>query len=349
MCFGDKVSQDTKKINKQLKKRRREMDNEVRLLLLGTGGSGKSTFAKQMKIIFSSGFKREELEEFKRILHNNIISSIRMLVQQAATWELELDKMNETHASFVMDSNTLKGDVTPEMVPHIKALWKDPAIQKVFSRSNQFSLPSSCKYCMDNLENISKPDYLPDVNDILNARQKTTGVIETIFLIDDIVFTMVDVGGQKNERRKWIHCFEGVSSVIYCVGLSDYDCVMVEDSTTNMMIDSFENWTEVSNNKWFKDIPIMLFLNKHDLFQEKATIANLKDCFPEYDGALNPEHALEFIKKKYMSVVKDLKQRRIYTHVTVAINTEQVKLVFGVVKNNILNSALRKTGLLTEI
>lgn len=43
------------------------------------------------------------------------------------------------------------------------------------------------------------------------------------------VFRMFDVGGQRSERKKWIHCFEGVTAIIFCVALSDYDLVLAED------------------------------------------------------------------------------------------------------------------------
>lgn len=39
---------------------------------------------------------------------------------------------------------------------------------------------------------------------------------------------MVDVGGQRSERRKWIHCFENVTSIMFLVALSEYDQVLVE-------------------------------------------------------------------------------------------------------------------------
>jgi guanine nucleotide-binding protein G(i) subunit alpha len=40
---------------------------------------------------------------------------------------------------------------------------------------------------------------------------------------------MFDVGGQRSERKKWIHCFEGVTAIIFCVALSEYDMVLAED------------------------------------------------------------------------------------------------------------------------
>jgi guanine nucleotide-binding protein G(i) subunit alpha len=41
---------------------------------------------------------------------------------------------------------------------------------------------------------------------------------------------MFDVGGQRSERKKWIHCFENVTSIIFCVALSEYDQVLLEAS-----------------------------------------------------------------------------------------------------------------------
>ncbi len=41
-------------------------------------------------------------------------------------------------------------------------------------------------------------------------------------------YRMVDVGGQRSERRKWIHCFENVTSIMFLVALSEYDQVLVE-------------------------------------------------------------------------------------------------------------------------
>lgn len=42
--------------------------------------------------------------------------------------------------------------------------------------------------------------------------------------------SMFDVGGQRSERKKWIHCFENVTSIIFCVALSEYDQMLLEES-----------------------------------------------------------------------------------------------------------------------
>lgn len=50
------------------------------------------------------------------------------------------------------------------------------------------------------------------------------------------MFEMYDVGGQRNERKKWINCFEGVTAVIFVAALSEYDQCLFEDSTVNRMV-----------------------------------------------------------------------------------------------------------------
>ena len=46
------------------------------------------------------------------------------------------------------------------------------------------------------------------------------------------VYRLFDVGGQRSERKKWIHCFEDVTAIIFCVAMSEYDQVLHEDETT---------------------------------------------------------------------------------------------------------------------
>jgi hypothetical protein len=115
---------------------------------------------------------------------------------------------------------------------------------------------------------------------------------------------MVDVGGQRSERRKWIHCFENVTSIMFLAALSEYDQVLVEsDNEVNYFIlficlplklsnYSFKNRMEESKAlfrtiityPWFQNSSVILFLNKKDLLEEKIMHSHLVDYFPEFDG-----------------------------------------------------------------
>lgn len=53
---------------------------------------------------------------------------------------------------------------------------------------------------------------------------------------------MFDVGGQRSERKKWIHCFESVTAIIFCVALSEYDMVLAEDDEQVNFFFKFAFW-----------------------------------------------------------------------------------------------------------
>lgn len=75
------------------------------------------------------------------------------------------------------------------------------------------------------LERVFRPRYVPTTIDILRARQPTSGIVETRFKIDRLNYHFYDVGGQRGERKKWIHCFDGVTCIFFIASLSEYDQV----------------------------------------------------------------------------------------------------------------------------
>lgn len=157
---------------------------------------------------------------------------------------------------------------------------------------------------------------------------------------------MFDVGGQRSERKKWIHCFEGVTAIIFCVALSGYDLVLAEDEEMNRMTESMALFDQISNNKWFVNTSIILFLNKKDLFAEKIRKSPLNICFPEYTGENSYEEAAAYIQVKFeeLNAMKDSKE--IYTHFTCATDTRNVQFVFDAVTDVIIKNNLKDCGLL---
>lgn len=79
------------------------------------------------------------------------------------------------------------------------------------------------------IDRLFTKDYLPSDQDILRARLRTTGISETIFDTGNLTYRMFDVGGQRSERKKWIHVFDNVQVVLFLVAISGYDHVLVED------------------------------------------------------------------------------------------------------------------------
>jgi len=340
-CAGSKTdpaqAERDREISRKLAGEKKVLSSEVKLLLLGAGESGKSTFAKQMKILHLRGFTEEEKQNFRSVVWDNLMTCALQLVKGAQ--ELGIDSVDEAVSSKILEHEDYAPEDVLELKDTLAALWSDAGIQQAYARSAEFQLLDSTSFFFERLDTIVHADYVPDEQDILRSRTKTTGIIETEFTVQKVKFRMVDVGGQRNERKKWMHCFQDVTAVIFCVALSEYDQKLDEDNMTNRTHESMEVFKkEVCDNQWFKDTSIILFLNKEDLFREKIKRVNITTAFPEYTGGQNFEEASEYIKQQYLSM-NDNPNKSVYPHITCATNTSNIKHVFAAVKDIILQEA----------
>ena len=192
---------------------------------------------------------------------------------------------------------------------------------------------------------LKNPFPIPTLQDVLRVRVPTSGIVEYPFDLDQIIFRMVDVGGQRSERRKWIHCFENVTSIIFLVALSEYDQVLVECDNENRMEESKALFRCIISYQWFASKSFILFLNKKDLLEDKIMNSHLVDYFPEYMGPQKDAvEAREFILNMFVELNDD-PDKVIYSHFTCATDTENIRFVFAAVKDTILQGNLREYNL----
>merc|ERR1712226_1398050 len=234
---------------------------------------------------------------------------------------------------------------TQELGDCMWRLWQDNGVQQCFSRSREYQLNDSAQYYLDSIERLSQTDYVPNEQDVLRSRVKTTGIVETHFDYRDLHFKMFDVGGQRSERKKWIHCFEGVTAIIFCVALSAYDLMLAEDEEMNRMHESMKLFDSICNNKWFVETSIILFLNKKDLFEVKIKTSPLTVCFPEYKGHNCYEEAAPYIQMQFEDLNKRKDTKEIYSHFTCATDTNNIGFVFDAVTDVIIKNNLKDCGL----
>uniref|UniRef100_A0ACB8F4R0 Guanine nucleotide-binding protein G(T) subunit alpha-2 n=1 Tax=Sphaerodactylus townsendi TaxID=933632 RepID=A0ACB8F4R0_9SAUR len=315
---------------------------------MSAGESGKSTIVKQMKIIHQDGYTKEECLEFKSVIYGNILQSILAIVRAMITLGIdygESGRADDGRLLFNLADSIEEGTMPPELVECVKRLWKDSGVQACFDRAAEYQLNDSASYYLNDLDRITAANYLPNEQDVLRSRVKTTGIIETRFSVKDLNFRMFDVGGQRSERKKWIHCFEGVTCIIFCGALSAYDMVLVEDDEVNRMHESLHLFNSICNHKFFAATSIILFLNKKDLFEQKIQKVHLNICFPDYDGPNTYEDAGNYIKLQFLdlNMRKDVKE--IYSHMTCATDTQNVKFVFDAVTDVIIKENLKDCGL----
>lgn len=119
------------------------------------------------------------------------------------------------------------GNLDPSEFPtYLKCfsdMWVDGGVQEAMSRANEFQLNDSSEYFWKRADVILQPDYIPNDDDVLRSRVRTTGIVSQNFSIKEQKYTVFDVGGQRNERRKWIHCFDNVTAVIFVTAISEFD------------------------------------------------------------------------------------------------------------------------------
>ncbi|XP_052861753.1 G protein alpha o subunit isoform X4 [Anopheles cruzii] len=311
-------------IERNLKEDGIQAAKDIKLLLLGAGESGKSTIVKQMKIIHESGFTSEDFKQYRPVVYSNTIQSLVAILRAMPNLSIAFgNNERECDAKMVFDVVQRMHDTEPFSEDLLLAM------KRLF---------------LDDLDRLGAKDYQPTEQDILRTRVKTTGIVEVHFSFKNLNFKLFDVGGQRSERKKWIHCFEDVTAIIFCVAMSEYDQVLHEDETTNRMQESLKLFDSICNNKWFTDTSIILFLNKKDLFEEKIRKSPLTICFPEYTGGQEYGEAAAYIQAQFEAKNKST-SKEIYCHMTCATDTNNIQFVFDAVTDVIIANNLRGCGL----
>ncbi|CAG8482211.1 11288_t:CDS:10 [Diversispora eburnea] len=246
-------------IDRQLKAEKEERDKQkdAKLLLL---------VLKQLKIIHGKGLEAER-QQYRRIVYINILTAMKALTNAVTSlgYKLEIEK-NQQHLEKFQKLTSIKDslncnsftiqaamkdqkldddalDLYREHVDSIKALWKDPAIKKCFNSAN-------------NIDRISKSDYLPTDEDILQARVRTVGVAEHKFEINRTIYSPY---------------FDDVDAIIFMAAVSAFDQTLEEDIDVNRMTDSIQLFDTICNNPLMINTSVILFLNKIDILQNKLT------------------------------------------------------------------------------
>jgi len=359
------AKQRSEQINRSLRREGKRRRRQVKILLLGAGESGKTTFMKQMRILHGNGFTDEDLVDYRRIIQTNVVMGLRVLCDARSKLSIPFQHPeNEENSNLILslprmlyvDENLFQG-----LVPTIQALWGDSGILDTFQLKANFQISDSVGYFCDEIGRVSGENYTPTHSDILAARSATKGVSELNMAIQGVPFQFIDVGGQRSQREKWMQCFESVTSILFLAAGSEFDQVLLEDRQTNRLKEAMTIFDVIVNNRVFSNTSIIVFLNKCDLLEEKIQTTNLSTHFPDFHGNdRDPIEVKQFILNLFLGLKRaeasepsptttsqspskstTTKQTKpIYSHYTVAIDTENIRLIFNDVKKIILRKNL---------
>jgi len=325
----------SKEIDSEIKEEQVARSKTFKVLLLGTGDSGKSTFIKQIHLICKKEFSDLDVRTGKRVVQDCLLGNIKTLGcafvqdERFASCDDHVQKM----ARFVTTETEL---YHPQWPLAITTLWAHPVVLDIFSRKIELSLATdtNAKYFLDASDRILDSDYAPTTQDLLHVRLKTTGVREQEFANPNerLTIKVIDVGGQRSERRKWLNHFDNVDLIVYFSAVDGYAMRMAEFDANRFDDDIrlFKSLMDLVGTKnW-------LFLqNKVDLFPEVLKKRPMNLSFPEIpaDKATDPEYCLTFLGNIFASAWTgdtklDIKR-------TCALDTNQMDLIWKAIHNKL--------------
>ncbi|GAA5901110.1 uncharacterized protein JCM6883_004757 [Sporobolomyces salmoneus] len=328
----------------------------IKTLLLGPGESGKSTILKQLRLVYSRPYDDEERLSHREIVFSNTLQSMQVVLQGFETLDIDFPiKLDDSAAlldNLQVDSAIAcgTGDFDVDVSAAIKAIWADPSTKKVIYHSNHFQLNDSATYFFNALARTAEAGYIPSDLDILRCRIRNTGIVEEIFQIGPTKLVVVDVGGQRSERRKWVSCFENVQLLIFVASVSEFDQVghslvaYVEPPLTQSLL----LYSSLLSSPWFARTSLVLFLNKVDLLDWKVRFRPdlvekyLPDCLGPLD---DPEGVKRYFYERFTRIHQQ-DERIIGVHFTCATDTNSMRTIFHKVMDSVLKSSLAQDQLL---
>lgn len=315
----------------------------VKILLLGAGESGKSTILKQLKVMYGAPLSEDERKRIMTHIFSNMKQTIKILCEKVPELNLSAHFRNENARIQFLELYDQQLYLEESLARCMKGLWNDEAIQLAWQQRSKFFVLESSQYFLDRLDLLVRPGYVPTDRDVLMARVRTAGIIKETFIFDGRPYWIFDVGGQRNERRKWIHCFQEVSAVIFVAALSEYDQNLFEDSAMNRMMEAIQLFDEVCNNSYFTDSTMILFLNKSDLFNEKIQKVPITgvEHFRDYSGEPHDSKAsCDYFRERFLKRNRHPLGKQVYVHVTCATDIDNIRTVFDAVRQTIVQTCV---------
>mmetsp|Transcript_4454 Transcript_4454/g.3894 ORF Transcript_4454/g.3894 Transcript_4454/m.3894 type:complete len:383 (-) Transcript_4454:91-1239(-) len=363
---GKKKTEEKKsaEIDRYLNDLNQQNNKTISLLLLGPGGSGKSTVLKQMEKIYRGSVQNKILKDAAQYIRQNILEDIYDLATQNAILkashpECQLSEQSQeicTRIASLKGGHLEETELTPDLAKSIMILWKDKGLQETYNIRKRSHIMDNAPYFFSNIDRISNQNYTTNFEDYVRVRHRTTGIIESEFDVNvdgnnnnnKWKFKVTDVGGQRTERKKWLRCFTDIHAIIYVMSLAAYDQTLFEDHTQNCYREALDVFERTMKHEALATIDVIVFLNKNDLFVPK-----IKEIpFSIFDPNFNPElvhnaNAVkeylrhEYKKRFYNGVKADKSPRRIHFHITCATDTNQIQTVMHLIQFETVRKMMR--------
>ncbi|XP_042233514.1 guanine nucleotide-binding protein G(q) subunit alpha-like isoform X2 [Homarus americanus] len=325
---------------------------EARLLVLGASDTGKSTFMKQMRLVFGDEYPVPDRRRHQPHIRRNLLESVHRIIQAMDTFGItQATQEAQDAARRFTDLEPLEqfleddAIIDHQLVEQTQLLWADPMVQEVYIRGNEYHLMTNADYFITNAERILDDNYIPNVDDILRMRYPTRTSVTSTYDLGEMRMTMHDMGGQRSEREQWIKHDNNPTAILFLASLSEYDQNVEEIPEKNRVQESLDIFEDLLGYPPFETTPVILLLNKSDIFRSKIQYHALRDYFPEYDGPDGDEiEGRDFISRLYEKLA--VRHRRHFVaRFTEATNTENFRAIFTFIRSTVSRNMMGRGGL----
>jgi hypothetical protein len=243
-----------------------------------------------------------DCQQYVGTIRGNLIETMQLLLVWAEKNKHQIQTDLLDSAMMISGLNPSNCAITDNITSSLEALWNDDAVQEAFRHRDETVIPDHMEHFYRRLHVVMEQDYVPTAEDILRARIRTIGIDHASFEIDGALIRFLDIGGQRNERRK---IDQEVDGIVFCVGMADFDKPMFEvlPVIEPRITDAVEYFRVVSHNPDFtsQEGTVFLMLNKYDQFMKVVKETDrFARAFPDYCGDKRcVEECARFIVEKF--------------------------------------------------
>lgn len=284
----------------------------VKTVLLGTSESGKTTLLKGLRPLIGRDYTLEDRILWREVIFSNLVQSFRIVLESMGPLDLLLDTdRNERHAQVIfMQPSQIEVDyLDSEAITAVKALWLDQGFQRCYSWRRKYQLFENLEYFVHSIERLEQSDYVPSFEDILRTRDWTVGCRAVDFTLHGTNQLLIDNGGMRNQRKKWVHCFEGAHLAVFVADASAYDKFLFEDETVNRMEEQLVLFDGIVNSHWFARTRFLLVFSHMDLLEQRLSVSHPARYFPDFgleedQRPPSVDEYMAYIQHRFTSLIK---------------------------------------------
>ena len=275
-----------------------EIQPELKICLIGCGGAGKSTIFRQCETLFGDGYSEKVLSNYTPFVQQSLVEKLKALFEfvlnECSMDRKIVDKNTELKMKLFLEkhkSEQFIGDKILDPQAWVDILNNDE-VKGILANLHQHpainsSIGNCIEFYIEDYSRLTTINYTALETDYIKFQQKTTGIVQHKFTYKNTPFLLMDVGGQRNERKKWINALSVCNALVYVVSLSEFDEICMEDEKTNRLVEDFATFQEWSKNDLVKEKMVYLLFTNTDRFQKKIRDSKrlevIRNIFPEHD------------------------------------------------------------------